>query len=108
MIINHKSPSAPARINEERDAEIKAGMQWPAGSGIVYQTDPVSISLVTGRVGKILAYQARGETHPDFLWRAMDDTDHLFTPNDFLSFAIALDDFVEIKYIESWQKKAAL
>lgn len=95
------------RINGERASAIAAGFFW-AAKGATFDTDPNSLALITGRVAKIQAKAALGEAMPDFIWRSSDNTDHLFTPTEFLQFAIAMDEWVESKYIESWQKKATL
>lgn len=109
MIISHSSPSAPARIESERDAAITAGFEWPENSSVFYQTDPTSVGLVTGRVGKILAYkEVNGVDYPDFVWRDTTNTNNNFTAAEFLEFAMAMDSFVEEQYVISWTKKAAL
>lgn len=107
MIISHSSPTAGRRINAARVKAIAAGFYWEP-KGATFDTDPQSLSLVTGRVAKIQAKSVLGEAMPDFLWRASDNTDHLFSATEFLHFAVALDDWVESKYAESWVAKAAL
>tara|TARA_R110001583_G_scaffold34551_1_gene115852 strand:- start:4739 stop:5065 length:327 start_codon:yes stop_codon:yes gene_type:complete len=106
-LISHASPSAGRRINQERQAAIQGGFFWPAKS-VAFDTDPASRALITDRVAKILAKTTLGEAMPDFSWRASDNSDHSFSPTEFLQFAVALDDWVESKLIESWQKKASL
>ncbi len=106
-LINHKSPTAGRRINEERAKAINAEFFWLSKSA-TFQTDVNSLALITGRVAKIQAKSVLGEAMPDFTWRAADDIDHLFKPTEFLQFAVAVDDWVEAQYTDSWAKKAAL
>lgn len=107
MIISHKSPTAAPRINEERAKAIAGGFTW-APKTATFQTRPEDITLVSGRVGKINAKLALGEEVPDFLWRDIDDVNHSFTYQEFLRFAIEMDEWVEAQYIDSWIKKEAL
>ena len=104
-LINHASPTASARITKERSTVIGGGFEW---NGATYQTDPVSVSLISGRVAKILAKRSLSEELADFIWRSKDEVNHTVTPDDFLRFAISLDYFVEAKYVASWSKKASL
>lgn len=108
MIIKHKSPTAPYRINTERAAEMRSGFLYGVKGNAVFQTDDFSIELIIGRVAKILAMKALGQTHPDFLWRDKNDTDHTFTQDEFLQFFIDLDEYMEGKMVASWAKKANL
>lgn len=108
MIINHSSPTAPNRINKERATEMRGGFQYAAKANAVFQTDDLSTELIIGRVAKILAMKSLGQTHPDFIWRDKNDTDHTFTQDEFLQFFIDLDEYMEGKMIASWIKKAQL
>lgn len=84
-----------------RDSQIASGFEWVPGA--VFQTRPKDLTLISGRVTKILALSYFGEVHPDFNWLKEDNTPYLFTPDEFMRFAIAVDEFVEQKYINSWQ-----
>ena len=106
-LITHVSPTAGFRINEKRNSDIASGFYW-AAKDATFDTDAKSLSLVTGRVAKIQAQNLLSVSAPDFYWRASDNTDHLFTAPEFLEFAVAMDNWVESKYIESWVAKAAL
>ncbi len=105
MIISHKSPTAGARINAERDEQIGGGFEW---GGYVFDTDAKSLTLINGRVSKITAIMAMNDTPADFVWRTSDNQDYVFTPTEFLQFAVALDDWIEGEYVDSWTKKSAL
>lgn len=82
-----------------RQDEIEAGFTW---GGDEFQTRAQDLTLIVGRVAKILASKALNETLSNFEWRCADDTFHNFTPEEFLKFAIAADEFVEQKYLDSW------
>lgn len=107
MIINHSSPTAPKRINDNRVKQMRSGFYY-APLLATFQTDELSLDLILGRVAKILAMKSLGQTHPVFQWRDEGDVDHSFTQDEFLAFFIAIDAYMEGKIIESWQKKAAL
>lgn len=100
MLIRHKSPNRSSRVQTDRADKIAAGFLW---NGILFQTRENDLSLIAGRATKIAAKKALNEPVADFYWRAADNTDHLFTGDEFLRFAVAVDEFVESKYIESWQ-----
>ena len=87
-------------LKQARSDIIAAGFNW---NGVLFQTGPDDVRNITGRVGKITAKKALGDPVPDFQWRAADNSMHLFAANDFLRFAIAVDEFVESTYIASWE-----
>lgn len=107
-VIEHKSPTAVTKINQERLQTMRSGFLYTGKQSAVFQTDTLSLDLVVGRVVKILAMKSLGQVHPDFVWRDKNDVDHVFTQDEFLQFFIALDEFMEGKIIESWTKKAGL
>lgn len=104
MQIVHKAPEPIAwqRVKERRTANIASGFEW---DGHVYQTGPDDLRNVSGRVGRITAQQALGDPVPDFTWRTLDNADVLFTAQQFLRFAVALDEWIEQQYQESWKKE---
>lgn len=104
-LIIHASPTATKKINDKRVKEIKGGFTYGANT---FQTDDVSLNLILGRVIKLLAMRSLGTPHVDFIWRDKDDNNVLFTEAEFISFFIALDEFVEGKMIASWTEKASL
>ena len=57
---------------------------------------------VTGRAGEITAKMALGSTVPDFQWRSSNNEMVDVTAIQFLEFAIAMDEFVESQYQDSW------
>lgn len=108
MIISHKSPTAPKRINEERIQQIRGGFYY-APKDATFQTDDLSTDLVLGQVITLLAIRSLGLPDPtDLEWRDRDDVIHPFTADEFMQFFLALNVFVKGKMIESWQKKAVL
>lgn len=102
MQINHVTPAeiTSGRKKQSRAAAIAAGFEW---QGNVFQTRSADLSLIAGRATKVAAQKALGELVPDFQWRAQDDTMVTFTGDDFLRFAIAVDEFVEQEYQKSWE-----
>lgn len=106
-VIRHASPTAPSRVNKERVQKMRSGFMWPV-KGATFQTDEFSTELIVGRATKILAMKSLGLTHPTFMWRDIDDIDHMFTQDEFLQFFIDMDQFMEGSIIESWSKKAGL
>lgn len=94
-------PQPTLRKVAVRDSQIASGFEWVPGA--VFQTRPKDLTLISGRVTKILALSYFGEVHPDFNWLKEDNMPYLFTPDEFMRFAIAVDEFVEQKYINSWQ-----
>jgi len=102
MIISHNTPNRAERANEIRDRKIAQGFTW---NGDTFQIDHMSMGLITGRATKIMSVNSRGGNYPNFHWRAMDDSLVEFTPDGFLTFAEAVDDYVESLYQEAWQLK---
>ncbi|WP_299202585.1 hypothetical protein [uncultured Amphritea sp.] len=95
-----EATSPTVRKKAVRDAGISSGFAW---GGSTFQTRPQDLTLISGRATKILALKYFNELHPDFYWMTEANTPHLFTPDEFMRFAIAVDEFVEQKFIESWQ-----
>ena len=114
MQINHVSPApiASARKKSTREQNISAGMQW---GGNAWQTRPADRVNIAGRAAKLNSLvtlgraqltdssytDASGQLRP-LVWRTADDQNIAFTIQTFLEFAIAVDEFVEQKYFESW------
>lgn len=105
MKINHKAVSAKSQINELRDSEIRAGYLW---NDVLFDSDPKSLFLISGKVADILAKKALDVAVADFIWRSADNTNYTFTADEFLAFSSALTSFVEATYIKSWEQKAML
>jgi hypothetical protein len=96
----------------KRKASFEKGFVW---SGKSYQTAEVDRINIEGRAAKLTALLAIGDialtdtaytdssgTTRTLMWRDLDNTESLFTVEQFLRFAIAVDEYIEDKYIESW------
>lgn len=97
--VNKNGPVFDEMRKAVRSARISTGFSW---GGSVFQTRDKDLTLISGRATKILAKRSLGESLPDFYWRTEDNSVYLFSADEFLRFAIAVDEFVEQKYIESW------
>lgn len=103
MHIAHKSPEKSERKKRHREAKVSSGFLYLVNDvEHLFQTDVLSRSNVTGRAGKITAKMALNETVPDFKWRSASNVMVDFTAVEFLQFAIAMDEFVELQYQDVW------
>jgi hypothetical protein len=102
LIISHDSPTKNRRYNDLRTERIAAGFTW---NGATFQINPNSILVITGRATRIINRQLQELGNPDFNWRTQDDQFYLFTAEEFLEFADAVDNHVESIYVESWAGK---
>lgn len=97
MRIHHKTPYRTERVRAARDKELRQGIEW---AGHVFQIDPDSQRLISGRVAAI---HAKGvENCSAFAWRTISNTDYEFQPQEFLDFAVAVDARVDEIYRTSW------
>ena len=112
MLISHNSPDKSARLKQERDLAISEGFIW---KGVVFQTRSEDLALISGRVAKLNALVTLNEASLDdtkvtsldgneipLTWRSENNTDVVFSVREYLEFAIAVDEFVESKYRDSW------
>jgi hypothetical protein len=115
MLIKHSSPNKSKRIGEGRQTLLDEGLEW---QGNIFQTRPKDLTLINGRVSKLCALISLGEATLDdtvitsmdgktlpLIWRSESNRDIPFTVREFLQFAIAVDEFIESKYQESWQNR---
>lgn len=114
MLIQHNSPPelVSARKKQTRTTAIDSGMSW---GGNVWQTESADRVNIAGRAAKLNSLvtlgiatlsdtsyvDANNVTRP-LVWRTTDNQNIGFTVQSFLEFAIAVDEFVENKYFESW------
>ena len=105
MQISH---SRPAEVSlklkkQQRIIAIDAGFDYEV-DGVIhsFQTEPAARSNVTGRAAKRTAKRSLGQPVPDFQWRNTANVMVNFTGEQFLEFAIAMDEFVEQQYQNSW------
>jgi hypothetical protein len=105
MNITHNSPEKKARKQLHRASKVDAGFSYTVG-GVehLFQTDILARSNVTGRASKVTAKRSLGQIVPDFEWRSTDNVMVSFTGVEFLEFAIAMDEFVESQYQDSWSE----
>lgn len=105
MQISHSRPAGISlRLKKEiRNTAIADGFDFEL-RGVVhtFQTDLISRTNVSGRVGKITARKALGLQVEDFTWRNSTNDHISFTANEFLLFGIAMDEFIEQQYQDSW------
>lgn len=114
MLIQHSSPPDIARKRKlaVREGKIAAGMMW---QGNRFQTGPTDRVNVAGRAAKLNALLALGKVQLDateytdadgqlrsLVWRTEDNQNQGFSVQGFLEFAVAMDEFVEQQYIDSW------
>lgn len=115
MLIPHSSPPelVSARKKKARSTAIDAGMVW---GGNTWQTEAGDRVNIAGRAAKLNSLvtlglaalsdgsytDENGSARP-LVWRTVDNINVSFTVQTFLQFAIAVDEFVENKYFESWQ-----
>ena len=103
MNINHNSPKRSERKRKHRASKVDAGFLFTVnGTEYQFQTDPLARSNVTGRTAKITAQATFKIPVPDFQWRNEANDMVNFTAEQFLEFAIAMDEFVESQYQDSW------
>ncbi len=103
MNISHKSPDQAQRRKCHREAKVDAGFVYSVnGVDHTFQTGLLDRSNVTGRATKVTAKMALGQSVDDFQWRNSVNTMVDFTGAEFLEFAIAMDEFVESQYQDSW------
>lgn len=102
MIINHNSPLTSERCNQIRDSKLAEGFNW---GGFIFQIDPKSLSLISGRTLRIITARIQNELVNDVQWMTKDNSIYTFTPDEFVSFAEAVDDHVDGIYKESWIMK---
>ena len=68
----------------------------------VFQADPVSLTLIACRALKITRCQLNGKSVSDQVWRTTTNTFVVFTPEEFLAFAEAADEYAEQVFQQSW------
>ena len=115
MLLKHETPPAlvSQRKKKSRGLAIDSGMVWAGNTWQTEDTDRVNVagrasklnSLVTlGRagLGDTSYVDSDGVVRP-LVWRTLGNDNVSFTVQEFLEFAIAVDEFVENKYFESWQ-----
>jgi len=103
LIISHNSPERSERKRLHRATKVDAGFSFTInGIEHPFQTDTLARTNVTGRAGKITAKMALGLTVADFQWRNSENLMVDVTAVEFLEFAIAMDEFVESQYQDSW------
>lgn len=94
-----------------RDQKIQAGFTW---NGNVFQSDTVSQGLIGNRVTKINTLILEGRisltdtSYIDeegqvryFFWWDINNNDHLFTAQEFLKFAVKLEEWVGDLYVKA-------
>ena len=103
MNISHKSPERSQRKAVFRELKVSAGFIFNvAGLDHSFQTDQLARANVTGRASKVTAKRSLGQVVPDFQWRSTANIMVDFTGEQFLEFAIAMDEFVELQYQDIW------
>jgi hypothetical protein len=98
--------SARARINQERDARIQAGVEF---GGARFDTDERSRANLAAAVTFISAARAEGLQVPETItWRDQADVDHALTPSELVYLGAAMFQHVESVYRGSWALKDAV
>lgn len=90
-----------AKVAEWLARRIAEGFAY---GGNVFQIDDRSLVLISGRSAKILAKQGTAGV-PPIVWRDMDNKLVEFTPESFLAFASAVDEYIESLYRQAWVMK---
>ncbi|MGY8872232.1 MAG: DUF4376 domain-containing protein [Pseudomonadales bacterium] len=114
MSIQHNSPPelVSLRKRKARAIAMNGGMSW---DGHLFQTEQIDRINIAGRAAKLnslislglitlsaTSYTDSGGNNRPLVWRTLDNNVVPFTVQSFLEFAIAVDEFVENKYFESW------
>lgn len=100
-----------------RDQKIQAGFTW---NGNTFQSTAADQALIAGRATKLTTLltlgrvqltdssyiDESGDTRP-LVWRSLDNINVSFTVQDFLDFAIAMDEFIEDMYQAAWPQVIA-
>jgi hypothetical protein len=103
MNISHNSPNRSDRKKQHRALKVDAGFSFSVnGVDHLFQTDQLARFNATGRASKITAKRSLSQEVPDFQWRSSHNIMVDFTGIEFLEFAIAMDEFVESQYQDSW------
>ena len=102
MLLKHKSPRRIPLVKEQRANDLLNFHYVPKNA--TFQCDPTSMTLIAGRALKITRCQLNNELVENQVWRTTDNLFVTFTPNEFLNFAEAADEYVEQVYNQSWQQ----
>lgn len=65
-------------------------------------TVPLSLENINGRASKVTAKMALYQTALYFQWRSTANDMVNFSWAEFLEFSIAIEEFVELQYQDSW------
>lgn len=96
MRINHKVPDAKARVAAWREQVLRDGFEW---GGERFQVDAASAAAIARKAMRVLHLPGEVE------WRASSNRMVRFTADEFLAFAVAVDDYVESVMARSWAMK---
>lgn len=74
-------------------------------NGHEFQVDTESVNIIGNRALKLVKRKLLDEVVEPFQWRLKDNTFYTFDPEEFLTFAEAVDVYVESVMKEKWDKK---
>lgn len=101
MIIKHDSPTKKQRLKERRAQQLEAGFYY---QGDTFQIDDRSRAAIAGRALRLMLGPAIATVE----WRTQDNRMVLFSSDEFLAFAQAVDAHIESLYQASWSQKDAI
>jgi hypothetical protein len=100
------------QTKRDRAKEIAKGFTW---ANKTFQIDSDDLKLIAGRTAKLnillqsgnvtldsTGYTDLSGTTREIVWRALDNTTVNFTVREFLTFAQAVDEYIEDIYQKSW------
>ena len=96
MRIKHKAPDLGARVAAWREQVLRDGFEW---GGERFQVDAASAAAIARKATRVLHLPGEVE------WRASSNRMVRFTADEFLAFAVAVDDYVESVMARSWAMK---
>lgn len=99
MLIRHAAVDRRARANEMRDAALAGFYRW---KGVDFQVDLASRAAISARALKVLRNPQTVE------WRTALNENYVFSAEDFLAFADAVDTYVEGVMRRCWAMKSGL
>jgi hypothetical protein len=100
------------QAKRDRVKDIAKGFEW---ADKTFQIESEDIKLISGRTAKLTILLQAGEVTREsteyvdltgevrkIMWRAADNTDVYFTVGEYLTFAQAIDEYIEDIYQKSW------
>lgn len=93
MIIKHQTPNSKERLVEIRNNKLGQGLSY---EGHLFQVDLDSHTAILNKA-------ARVQLSPvNVLWRDSNNNMVEFTTEEFIAFAVAVDDYVQSVLQEQW------